>query len=113
MRFGVLSTAGDVVVFGDDSGALSAADARTGKVLWSFQTSQIWKSSPMLAKPRELVASYPLTKIASITRHRRLGPTRLSIVIDDGALVVVQALMSRGLGDLATAFTATRSRPST
>jgi alcohol dehydrogenase (cytochrome c) len=44
---GVLSTAGDVVIFCDDSGALAAADARTGKVLWSFQTSQIWKSSPM------------------------------------------------------------------
>src|SRR5687767_7778553 len=44
---GVLSTAGDIVVFGDDSGALAAANARTGKVLWSFQTSQIWKASPM------------------------------------------------------------------
>jgi alcohol dehydrogenase (cytochrome c) len=44
---GVLSTAGDVVFFCDDSGAFSAADARTGKPLWSFQTSQVWKSSPM------------------------------------------------------------------
>ena len=44
---GVLATAGDVVIFGDDSGALAAADARTGKALWSFQTSQVWKSSPM------------------------------------------------------------------
>ena len=30
---GVLSTAGNVVFFGDDSGALAAADARTGNVL--------------------------------------------------------------------------------
>jgi len=44
---GVLSTAGDIVIFGDDSGALAAADARSGKALWSFQTSQVWKSSPM------------------------------------------------------------------
>ena len=44
---GVLSTAGDVVIFADDSGALAAADAKTGKALWSFQTSQVWKSSPM------------------------------------------------------------------
>jgi alcohol dehydrogenase (cytochrome c) len=44
---GVLSTAGGIVVFCDDSGALTAADARTGKALWSFQTSQVWKSSPM------------------------------------------------------------------
>ncbi|MEP7309794.1 MAG: PQQ-binding-like beta-propeller repeat protein [Acidobacteriota bacterium] len=44
---GVLSTAGDVVFFCDDSGAFSAADARNGKLLWNFQTSQVWKSSPM------------------------------------------------------------------
>jgi alcohol dehydrogenase (cytochrome c) len=44
---GVLSTAGRVVFFGDDSGALAAADAETGRRLWSFQTSQLWKASPM------------------------------------------------------------------
>jgi alcohol dehydrogenase (cytochrome c) len=44
---GTLSTAGRVVFFGDDSGALAAADAETGKRLWSFQTSQLWKASPM------------------------------------------------------------------
>ena len=41
------ATAGDVVFFCDDSGAFAAADAKTGKRLWSFQTSQVWKSSPM------------------------------------------------------------------
>ena len=44
---GVLATAGDVVFFCDDSGAFAAADARSGKRLWSFQTSQVWKASPM------------------------------------------------------------------
>jgi alcohol dehydrogenase (cytochrome c) len=44
---GVLTTAGGVVIFGEDSGALMAADASTGKQLWSFQTNQLWKSSPM------------------------------------------------------------------
>ena len=44
---GALSTAGGVVIFGEDSGALMAADASTGKPLWSFQTSQLWKASPM------------------------------------------------------------------
>ena len=44
---GTLSTAGGVVVFGEDSGALMAADAETGKPLWSFQTNQLWKASPM------------------------------------------------------------------
>jgi alcohol dehydrogenase (cytochrome c) len=55
---GVLATAGDIVFFCDDSGAFSAADARTGKMLWSFQTSQVWKSSPMtyVFDNRQLVA---------------------------------------------------------
>jgi alcohol dehydrogenase (cytochrome c) len=44
---GVLATASDVVFYCDDSGAFAAADAKTGKRLWSFQTSQVWKSSPM------------------------------------------------------------------
>ncbi len=44
---GVLSTAGGVVIFGEDTGALMVADASTGKPLWSFQTSQLWKASPM------------------------------------------------------------------
>ena len=44
---GALSTAGGVVIFGEDSGSLMAADATTGKPLWSFQTSQLWKASPM------------------------------------------------------------------
>jgi alcohol dehydrogenase (cytochrome c) len=44
---GVLSTAGGLVFFGDDSGAFAAADARTGKPLWHFHTSQTWKASPL------------------------------------------------------------------
>jgi alcohol dehydrogenase (cytochrome c) len=44
---GVLSTATGVVIFGEDSGALMAADASTGRALWSFQTNSLWKASPM------------------------------------------------------------------
>ena len=44
---GVLSTAGGVVFFCEDSGAFAAADAKTGKVLWHFQTNEGWKASPM------------------------------------------------------------------
>ena len=44
---GTLSTAGGLVIFCDDSGALSAADAVSGKLLWSFPTGQTWKASPM------------------------------------------------------------------
>jgi len=44
---GVLSTAGGVVLYGADDGSFAAADAKTGKPLWSFQTSQPPHASPM------------------------------------------------------------------
>jgi alcohol dehydrogenase (cytochrome c) len=44
---GTLSTATGLVIFGEDGGGLMAADAATGKPLWSFQTNQTWKASPM------------------------------------------------------------------
>jgi alcohol dehydrogenase (cytochrome c) len=44
---GTLTTASGLVIFGEDGGGLMAADAATGKPLWSFQTNQTWKASPM------------------------------------------------------------------
>jgi len=44
---GVLTTAGGLVFFGDDSGAFAAVDAKTGKALWHFHTNEFWHSSPM------------------------------------------------------------------
>jgi len=44
---GTLATKGGLVFFGEDSGAFMAADAANGKVLWQFQTNQLWKASPM------------------------------------------------------------------
>ena len=44
---GTLSTAGGIVIFGEDGGSLMAADATNGKPLWSFKTNQNWKASPM------------------------------------------------------------------
>ena len=44
---GVLSTAGGVLFFGESGGDFAAADARTGKTLWHFNTGQAWKASPM------------------------------------------------------------------
>jgi alcohol dehydrogenase (cytochrome c) len=44
---GTLTTATGLVIFGEEGGALMAADAWTGKPLWSFQTNQSWKASPM------------------------------------------------------------------
>ena len=44
---GTLSTASGLVIVGEDGGALMAVDASTGRPLWSFQTNQTWKASPM------------------------------------------------------------------
>ncbi len=44
---GVVTTAGGLVFFGDDSGAFAAVDAKTGKSLWHFHTNESWHSSPM------------------------------------------------------------------
>ncbi len=44
---GVLATAGGLVFYGDDSGALAAVNARTGVPLWHFQTSESFRASPM------------------------------------------------------------------
>ncbi len=44
---GTLSTSTGLVIFGAEDGALMAADAVTGRPLWSFQTNQSWKASPM------------------------------------------------------------------
>jgi alcohol dehydrogenase (cytochrome c) len=46
-RGGVLSTAGGLVFFGEDSGALMAVDATSGTPLWHFQANQRWEASPM------------------------------------------------------------------
>jgi len=44
---GVMSTASGLVFFGENSGSLVAVDAANGKILWTFPTNQVWKSSPM------------------------------------------------------------------
>jgi alcohol dehydrogenase (cytochrome c) len=44
---GTLTTASGLVIAGEDGGALIAVDAESGEPLWSFQTNQTWKASPM------------------------------------------------------------------
>jgi len=44
---GVLATAGGVVLFCEDGGIFTAADARTGKRLWQWPAELVWRSSPM------------------------------------------------------------------
>ena len=44
---GTLTTAGGLLFFGDDSELFEAVDARTGRVLWHFNTGQTLRASPM------------------------------------------------------------------
>jgi alcohol dehydrogenase (cytochrome c) len=44
---GTLTTATGLVIFAAEGGSLAAADAKTGAMLWSFPTNQLWKASPM------------------------------------------------------------------
>jgi alcohol dehydrogenase (cytochrome c) len=44
---GTLATAGGLVFFGEDSGALMAVDASSGRPLWHFQANAPWRASPM------------------------------------------------------------------
>jgi alcohol dehydrogenase (cytochrome c) len=44
---GILTTAGGVLFFGDDSGSLEAVEAATGRPLWHFNTGQVMRASPM------------------------------------------------------------------
>jgi PQQ-dependent dehydrogenase (methanol/ethanol family) len=44
---GVLSTAGGLVFYGETGGRFAAADARSGRILWTFPTNDFWRAAPM------------------------------------------------------------------
>jgi alcohol dehydrogenase (cytochrome c) len=44
---GTLATASGIVFYGEDSGAFVAADAETGKTLWTLHLNANWHASPM------------------------------------------------------------------
>ena len=44
---GLMATAGGFVFYADANGAIVAADATNGKILWHFETGQQFKGSPM------------------------------------------------------------------
>ena len=44
---GTMTTAGGLVFFANDTGALEAVEARTGRSLWHFNTGQSMRASPM------------------------------------------------------------------
>jgi alcohol dehydrogenase (cytochrome c) len=44
---GTLATASGLVIVGEEGGGLMAVDASSGSPLWTFQTNQMWRASPM------------------------------------------------------------------
>jgi len=44
---GTLTTAGGLLFFADDSNSVEAVEAKTGRVLWHFNTGQLMRASPM------------------------------------------------------------------
>ena len=44
---GLMATAGGFLFYADANGAIVAADATNGKILWHFETGQQFKGSPM------------------------------------------------------------------
>jgi PQQ-dependent dehydrogenase (methanol/ethanol family) len=44
---GVLSTAGNLIFYGESGGSFAAADASTGKTLWHFNSGAVRRASPM------------------------------------------------------------------
>jgi alcohol dehydrogenase (cytochrome c) len=45
---GTIATSTGLVFFCEDGGAFVAADAVTGKTLWTFEANANWKGSPMV-----------------------------------------------------------------
>ncbi|MGE0405548.1 MAG: PQQ-binding-like beta-propeller repeat protein, partial [Candidatus Korobacteraceae bacterium] len=44
---GVLTTAGNLLFYGETGGSFAAVDAKSGKPLWHVETNQLWRASPM------------------------------------------------------------------
>ena len=44
---GTLAAAGGLLFFGDNGGAFTAVNARTGIPVWHFEAGQAWRASPM------------------------------------------------------------------
>ena len=79
---GTVSTAGGLVFFADDTGYLSAADARTGKLLWHFYTGQIVTASPMTysVAGKQYVALATATDVFSFGLFEPLGHSPIPLI---------------------------------
>ena len=108
---GVLSTAGGLVFYGDDSGAFAAADAAEGRPLWRFPANQNWKASPMtyMVEGRQFVAVAGNSDIlgvrAAVTPSGTRPPANKRLVI-----IYLTKGYAPGEGDLSTGWSHARTR---
>jgi PQQ-dependent dehydrogenase (methanol/ethanol family) len=81
LQSGLMSTAGGLVFYGDSTGgAFVAADAKTGKPLWHFNTGQNWKAGPMSyaidGKQYVGVAAGPTIMVFALPEVLRVSPRK-------------------------------------
>jgi glucose dehydrogenase len=68
-------------LFGDNEGYLSAADARTGKLLWQFNTGQLITASPMTysVNGKQYVALASATDVFSFGLFEPMRPAPVTL----------------------------------
>ena len=66
---GILSTAGDLVFYGETGGSFAALEAKTGHNLWHFETGAQWKASPMtyITRGKQYIAIAGAANIMAFT----------------------------------------------
>jgi hypothetical protein len=68
----------------------------------------VWRASPWMARPVAMEHSIPIEDVVRIVALRRLGRTNVAVLLESGALLMVQSLWGRGLRDLERAFNQAR-----
>jgi len=64
----------------------------------------VWRATTWLARPAEVVLSWPRARVVSVRAGRRVGTSRLHVLLDDGTLLVLRPYGSRRIDHLAAAF---------
>jgi hypothetical protein len=64
----------------------------------------VWKASPLLARPMSIATTIPLGKVGAVRAGRRLGSSRLALLLEDRAMLVVQPLWGFRVDHISRAF---------
>jgi hypothetical protein len=63
----------------------------------------VWRATPWLARPEDVALSWPRARVVSVRSGRRMV-SRLSVLLDDGTLLVLRPYGGRRIDHLAEAF---------